>query len=125
MNSRSLPKPLRSGERVVYRNLPDRFEERKKLSTVPPAAQFVDLTVQPIDEPAAPARAWRWSLFSDVAPTATPQGIASGKRLRIPASAADLERALSQAQQCRRCARNADFAGRTQVDERGTANSQS
>ena len=94
----ALPKALRSGERVVYRNLQIGAKHGTK-ADASQVAQLVDLTVQPIDEPAA-LRGMAMVLFSNVAPAAPPQDAASGKRAtRRSLREADLEQALSQAQQ--------------------------
>lgn len=94
----ALPKALRSGERVVYRNLQIGAKQGSSNDTSQ-AAQFVDLTVQPIDDPAA-LRGMAMVLFSDVAPAAPPQDAVSGKRAtRRSLREADLEQALSEAQQ--------------------------
>lgn len=66
----ALLKALRSGERVVCRNL---------RIGVSDAAQMLDLTVQPIDEPAN-LRGMALVVFSDVAAQALPQNMAPGKR---------------------------------------------
>ena len=92
----ALPKALRSGERVVYRNLQ---VGTRHGTDAPSEAQFVDLTVQPIEEPAA-LRGMAMVLFTDVSPAASPQNVITGKRAtRRNQREADLEQALSQAQQ--------------------------
>jgi chemotaxis methyl-accepting protein methylase len=86
----ALPKALRSGERVVYRNL--------RIGTNG-STQIVDLTVQPIAEPAA-LRGMVMVLFADVAAAPQAQDAASGKRApRRSPRVAELEQALEQSQQ--------------------------
>lgn len=92
----ALPKALRSGERVVYRNL--QIATRHGSDTTHDA-QFVDLTVHPIDEPAA-LRGMAMVLFSDITPAVSQPNAIFGKRAtRRSQREADLEQALSQAQQ--------------------------
>ncbi len=83
----ALPKALRSGERVVYRNL---------LVGSNGGAQTIDLTVQPIDEPAA-LRGMAMLIFAE-APNTNPQPTpADGQRPRRSLRVSELEQALAQA----------------------------
>ncbi len=86
----ALPKALRSGERVVHRNLHVQNGDD---------SYRVDLTVQAICEPPA-LRGMAIVLFSDVVVESPPATSVSGKRAsRSSQREADLEQALSIAQQ--------------------------
>lgn len=86
----ALPKALRNGERVSYRNLHIGGND---------SSLMVDLTVQPIEEPAA-LRGMAMVVFTDVAcePQA-PDAVASKRAPRRNQREAELEQALSQARQ--------------------------
>ena len=86
----ALPKALRSGERVICRNLRIGSDD---------GVQCIDLTVQPIGEPAI-LRGMALVVFSDVADQIAPPVVGIGKRLsRRSQRETELEHALAQFQQ--------------------------
>jgi two-component system CheB/CheR fusion protein len=87
----ALPKAMRTGERVVFRNLP--------VGDDPANLQLVDLTVSPIEEPAA-LRGMVMVLFSDVAAGQLPPSVSIGKRSpRRSQRETELEQLLARTQQ--------------------------
>ena len=90
----ALPKALRSGETVVYHNLPiDSAGEPHR------GAQLIDLTVFPIDEPVA-LRGMAMVLFSQAStPAAAASVLAAPRGRRVSAREAALEQALALAHQ--------------------------
>ena len=86
----ALPKALRSGERS--------FSPNVRIGTNG-GSQLIDLTVQPIDEPAA-LRGMAMVVFSDVAAAPPVLDVASGKNVpRGSPGVAELEQALARVQQ--------------------------
>jgi len=93
----ALPKALRTGERVVCRNLPINVGDEER---------FVDLTVHPIEEPVTLNR-MALIVFSDVAAQTLPLiAVGTNKLMSDNAQEKELKRALAQLQREQRALRD-------------------